>query len=179
MLSLSSAKQPFYRMMMCSLPQASLPNALRKTPCRMVFSYQTRPTNQSLSCTNFLVLTGLHLLNTEQRGSRTTTKMGWADPNGLTGLGLFWASSGPFFSPRLILTFCTWPPSFVSFWGHHHCDQVDGSLCMNFQSFHLGPREFSVQAHWSLPPLEASWHVVGAPWLSCKTFFELVASFLI
>jgi hypothetical protein len=43
MLSISSAKQPFCRMMMCSRPQASLPNALRKTPCRMVFSYQTGP----------------------------------------------------------------------------------------------------------------------------------------
>jgi hypothetical protein len=32
---------------------------------------------------------GLHLLNTEQRGSRTATKMGWAGPNGPTGLGLF------------------------------------------------------------------------------------------
>jgi hypothetical protein len=53
MLSLPSAKQPFCRLMVCSRPQASLPNALRKTPCRMVFSYKTRPTNQSLSCTNF------------------------------------------------------------------------------------------------------------------------------
>jgi hypothetical protein len=26
---------------------------LRKISCRMVFSYQTRPTCQSLSCTNF------------------------------------------------------------------------------------------------------------------------------
>jgi hypothetical protein len=32
---------------------------------------------------------GLHLLNTEQRGSRTATKMGWAGLNGATGLGLF------------------------------------------------------------------------------------------
>jgi hypothetical protein len=26
---------------------------LRKISCRMVFLYQTRPTSQSLSCTNF------------------------------------------------------------------------------------------------------------------------------
>jgi hypothetical protein len=53
MLPLPSAKQPFCRMMACSRPQASLPNALRKIPYRMVFPYQTRPTSQSLSCTNF------------------------------------------------------------------------------------------------------------------------------
>jgi hypothetical protein len=53
MLSLPSAKQPFCRMMACSRPQVSLTNALRKTPCRMVFSYQTRPIGQSLPCTNF------------------------------------------------------------------------------------------------------------------------------
>jgi hypothetical protein len=34
---------------------------------------------------------GLHLLNTVQRGTRTTTKVGWAGPNGPTGLSLFWA----------------------------------------------------------------------------------------
>jgi hypothetical protein len=50
---LPSAKQSFCRMMACSRPQASLPNALRKISCRMVFSYQTRPTGQSLSCINF------------------------------------------------------------------------------------------------------------------------------
>jgi hypothetical protein len=49
----SSAKQPFCRMMACSRPQAPLPNALRKISYRMVLSYQTRPTSQSLSCTNF------------------------------------------------------------------------------------------------------------------------------
>jgi hypothetical protein len=53
MLPLPSTKQPFCRMMACSRPQASLPNALRQISCRMVFSYQTRPTSQSLSCTNF------------------------------------------------------------------------------------------------------------------------------
>jgi hypothetical protein len=53
MLPLPSAKHPFCRMMACSRPQASLLNALRKISCRMVFHYQTRPTSQSLSCTNF------------------------------------------------------------------------------------------------------------------------------
>jgi hypothetical protein len=52
-LPLLSAKQPFCRMMVCSRPQAPLPNTSRKISCRMVFSYQTRRTSQSLSCTNF------------------------------------------------------------------------------------------------------------------------------
>jgi hypothetical protein len=58
---------------------------------------------------------GLHLLKTVQRGTRTATKVGWAGPNGPIDLGLVWPGSDPFFSPQLILTFCTWPPSFVSF----------------------------------------------------------------
>jgi hypothetical protein len=49
----SSAKQSFCWMMTCSRPQASLPNASKKISCRMVFLYQTRPTSQSFSCTNF------------------------------------------------------------------------------------------------------------------------------
>jgi hypothetical protein len=53
MLSLPSVKQPFCRTMAYSRPQAYLPNALMKTSCRMVLSYQTRPTGQSLSCINF------------------------------------------------------------------------------------------------------------------------------
>jgi hypothetical protein len=53
MLSLPSVKHPFCRMMACSRPQASLPNALRKTSYRMASSYRTRPIGQSLSCTNF------------------------------------------------------------------------------------------------------------------------------
>jgi hypothetical protein len=58
---------------------------------------------------------GFHELNIEERAARTDAKLGWAGPNEPTGLGFFWAGSGLFFSPRLILTFCTWPPSFVSF----------------------------------------------------------------
>jgi hypothetical protein len=38
-----SAKQPFYRMMVCSRPHASLPNALRKISCRMVFLTKLGP----------------------------------------------------------------------------------------------------------------------------------------
>jgi hypothetical protein len=53
MLSLSSMKQSSCRMMTRSRPQTFLPNVLRKTSCRMVPFYQTRPTCQSLSCTNF------------------------------------------------------------------------------------------------------------------------------
>jgi hypothetical protein len=49
-----SAKQPFCRMKAYYRPQEPLPKALRKISCRMVFLYQTRPTSQSLSGTNFL-----------------------------------------------------------------------------------------------------------------------------
>jgi hypothetical protein len=48
-----SAKQPFCGMMACYRLQEPLLNALRKISCRMVFLYQSRPTSQSLSCTNF------------------------------------------------------------------------------------------------------------------------------
>jgi hypothetical protein len=53
MFSFPRTNQPFYRMMACYRPQVPLPNALRKIFCRIVFLYQTRPTNQSLSCTKF------------------------------------------------------------------------------------------------------------------------------
>jgi hypothetical protein len=53
MFPFPSTNQPFCRMMVCYGPHVPLPNALRKIPCRMVFLYQTRPTNQSLSCTKF------------------------------------------------------------------------------------------------------------------------------
>jgi hypothetical protein len=49
-------------------------------------------------------------------------------------------------------------PSILGFGRRYLCDQVEGSLCMNFQPFRLSPRELSIQAHWSVPPLEASWH---------------------
>jgi hypothetical protein len=52
MLPLPSVRQLFCRMMTYSRPQMPLPNALRKTSCRMVLFYQTRPTGQSLPCTN-------------------------------------------------------------------------------------------------------------------------------
>jgi hypothetical protein len=42
-----------FRMMTYSRPQMPLPNALRKTSCRMMLFYRTRPTGQSLPCTNF------------------------------------------------------------------------------------------------------------------------------
>jgi hypothetical protein len=50
----------------------------------------------------------------------------WADPTRSVGLGPLWAGSGPFFSQWFILTFCTWPPSFVSFLGRHPRDQDRG-----------------------------------------------------
>jgi hypothetical protein len=46
-------KQSFCRMMAYCRPQVSLPNPLRRFSCRMAFLYQTRPTSQSLSYTNF------------------------------------------------------------------------------------------------------------------------------
>jgi hypothetical protein len=52
-LPLPSMKQLFCRMMTYSRPQTPLPNALKKTSCRMWFLHQTRPTGQSLPCTNF------------------------------------------------------------------------------------------------------------------------------
>jgi hypothetical protein len=51
--SFSKRKRPFCRMMARYRPQVPLPNPLWKISCRMVFLYQTRPTSQSLSCTNF------------------------------------------------------------------------------------------------------------------------------
>jgi hypothetical protein len=46
-------KQSFCRMMAYCRPQVSLPNPLRRFSCRMAFLYQTRPTSQFFSCTNF------------------------------------------------------------------------------------------------------------------------------
>jgi hypothetical protein len=53
MLPLPIVKQLFCRKMTYSRPQTPLPNALKKIFCRMVLFYQTRPTGQSLPCTNF------------------------------------------------------------------------------------------------------------------------------
>jgi hypothetical protein len=53
MLYLPSVKQSFCRMMTRSRPQTFLPNVLRKTSFWMVLSYQTQPTCQSQSYTNF------------------------------------------------------------------------------------------------------------------------------
>jgi hypothetical protein len=102
---------------------------------------------------------GFHVLNTEERGvaNRYQNELGrlaWA----------FLGSASAQFSPRSISCILDhWPPSIVGFGRHYLHDQVEGSLCMNFWSFHLGPREFSIQAQWSLPPLEASSHMVRAP----------------
>jgi hypothetical protein len=106
---------------------------------------------------------GLHLFNTEQRGTRTNTRRGWAGPNGPVGLGPSGLGFGPICSTVHLLHFGLLSPSIVGFGRRYLRDQVEGSLCTNFHPFHLGPREFSIQAHWSLPPLKASWHMVGAP----------------
>jgi hypothetical protein len=46
-------KQSLCQMMAYCRPQVSLPNPLKRFSCRMAFIYQTQPTSQSLSCTNF------------------------------------------------------------------------------------------------------------------------------
>jgi hypothetical protein len=53
MFSFFKRRQPFCRMMAYYRPQVSLPNPLRRISCLMPLLYQTRPTSQSLSCTNF------------------------------------------------------------------------------------------------------------------------------
>jgi hypothetical protein len=79
---------------------------------------------------------GLHLLNTEERVSQTASR------------------PSPFlarFRPSLLhgpsLRLRSLAPSIVGFGRCYLHGQVEGSLCMNFCSFHLGPREFSIQAH--------------------------------
>jgi hypothetical protein len=85
----------------------------------------------SLANGRFPLRLGLHELNTEQRGTRSATETGWTCPNGPTGLGLFWAGSGPFFSLRLILIFCTWPLHLC----HHHRDQDKGIFMYELSIF--------------------------------------------
>jgi hypothetical protein len=117
----------------------------------------------SLANGGLLMRLGFHLLNTEERGALTATRWGWAGRHGLAGLGLSGLGFGPYFSVLHILHFGSWAPSIVGFGRHYLRDQVEGSLCMNFRPFHIDPREFSIQAHWPLPPLEAISHMVGAP----------------
>jgi hypothetical protein len=52
-LTFFKRKQSFCWMMAYCGPQVSLPNPLRRFSCQMAFLYQTQPTSQSLSCTNF------------------------------------------------------------------------------------------------------------------------------
>jgi hypothetical protein len=106
---------------------------------------------------------GLRLLNTEERGTRTGARRGWASLNGPSSLGPSGLGFIPIHSMVHLLHFGLLSPSIVGFGRRYLRDKVEGSLYMNFQPFHLGPREFSIQAHLSLPPLEASWHVVEAP----------------
>jgi hypothetical protein len=106
---------------------------------------------------------GFHVLHTEERGARTDTRTGWAGRHGLAVLGLSGLNFDPICSTLHLLHFGSLAPSIVGFGRRYLCNQVEGSLCMNFQSFHLGPRELCIQAHWSLPPLEESSHMVKAP----------------
>jgi hypothetical protein len=113
----------------------------------------------SLANGSFPTCLGFHLLNTEERGREPTLER--ARP---VGLGLSRLSFAPDCSILHLLHFGSLGPSIVDFGRCYLCDQVEGSLCMNFWSFYLGVREFSIQAHWSLPPLGASLHTVGAPY---------------
>jgi hypothetical protein len=117
----------------------------------------------SLANGSFLTWLGFHVLNTKERGSQTATRRGWAGRHWPTALGLSGLGFGPICSMLYLLHFGSLPTSIVDFGRRYLRDQVEGSLYMNFRSFHLGPREFSIQAHCSLPPLEASLHTVGAP----------------
>jgi hypothetical protein len=105
---------------------------------------------------------GLHLLNTKERGLQTFTRRRWVDRPGPAGLALSWPGFDPSFSTLHLLHFGSLGPSIVGFGYRYLRDQVEIPLCMNFRSFHLSPREFSIQAHWSLPPLGASSPMVGA-----------------
>jgi hypothetical protein len=106
---------------------------------------------------------GLHLFNTEQRGTLTSTKRGWAGLNGPASLGPSGLGFSRIRSTVHLLHFGLLSPSIVGFGRRYLRNKVEVCLWMNFQPFHRGPREFSIQAHWSLPPLEASWHMVGSP----------------
>jgi hypothetical protein len=90
---------------------------------------------------------GLHLLNTEERGARTAARRGCAGPNEPAVLGPSGLGFGPICSTVHLLHFGSLAPSIVGFGRRYLRDQVEGSLCMNFQPFHLYPREFSIQAH--------------------------------
>jgi hypothetical protein len=52
---------------------------------------------------------------TRSKGGPNHHRTPWADLTRSAGPGPFWVGSGPSSSPQLIFTFCTWPPSFVSF----------------------------------------------------------------
>jgi hypothetical protein len=106
---------------------------------------------------------GFHELNTKERGSKTDTRTGWVGLPRPVGLGPSGLGFGSICSTVHLFHFGSSAASIVGFGRRYLRDQVEGSLCMNFQPFHLGPREFSIQAHWSLTPLEASSHMVGAP----------------
>ena len=99
---------------------------------------------------------------TEERRWRTEAKRRWAGRPGPAGLAHFRPGSSPSFATCCFLHFGVFPPSDMGFGRHYLRDQVKGCLCMIFRSFHLGPRRFFFKAHWSLPPLESSSHMVGA-----------------
>jgi hypothetical protein len=101
---------------------------------------------------------GFHVFNTEDWGREPPPE--GAGPTGLGPSGLGFSSVC---STVHLLHLGSFAPSIVGFGRLYLRDQVEGSLCMNFQPFHLGPREFSIQAYWSLPPLGVSSHMVGAP----------------
>jgi hypothetical protein len=88
---------------------------------------------------------GFHLLNTEERASRTDTRRGWADWPRLAGLGPFGLGFGPSCDMLHLLHFGSFARSVVGF-GHRYLrDQGEGSLCMNFRVT-THPRKYPIIA---------------------------------
>jgi hypothetical protein len=83
------------------------------------------------------MLLGFHILNTEERGPRTDTRRGWAGRHGSAGLSPPQTDFGPSCATLRLLHFGSFSPSVVDFGRRYPCDQVEGSLGMNFWSFHL------------------------------------------
>jgi hypothetical protein len=78
---------------------------------------------------------------TRSKGGPNRNKKPWAHPTRPAGPGPFWVGLGPSSSQRLIFTFCTWPPSFVSFSGRHPRDQDRVSSCMKSKLYVLVLRD--------------------------------------
>jgi hypothetical protein len=102
---------------------------------------------------------GFHVVNTEERGRELTPERGMAVSMGWPAWAFLGSVSAQLYPCSISCTLDHWP---IQLWA---LDIIISAtklriLCMNFRSFHLGPREFSIQARWSLPPFGASSHMV-------------------